>query len=125
TSVTFGKDRKSFTFTSDSARWEWEIATETLKRLGSVSGGAAGGGGAAGAAGRGGRGNAGRGSHAAEANTGTGAGVGRRVGAGGGVRGEVAAAVGGRGAGGAAATSATSHLIRACSRSRARTTCTS
>ena len=33
-SITFAKDRKTFTFTSDSSRWEWEIATETLKRLG-------------------------------------------------------------------------------------------
>jgi len=50
-SITFGKDRKSFTFTSDSSRWEWDIATETLKRLGPAAAG--------GGAGRGGRGAAG------------------------------------------------------------------
>lgn len=55
-SVTFSKDRKTFTFTADSARWEWTVATETLKRLG-PAGGNAGAGGAAGA-GRGGRGGA-------------------------------------------------------------------
>ncbi len=34
TSVTFAKDRKTFTFTADSSKWEWEVASETLKRLG-------------------------------------------------------------------------------------------
>ena len=33
-SVTFAKDRKTFTFTADSSKWEWSVATETLKRLG-------------------------------------------------------------------------------------------
>jgi dipeptidyl aminopeptidase/acylaminoacyl peptidase len=55
--LTFSKDRKTFTFTADSSRWEWEVATETLKRLGP----AATGGGAAGGAGRGGRGGVGGG----------------------------------------------------------------
>ncbi|HEY6829148.1 MAG TPA: hypothetical protein VI259_19945, partial [Gemmatimonadaceae bacterium] len=32
--LTFSKDRKSFTFNADSSRWEWDMATETLKRLG-------------------------------------------------------------------------------------------
>jgi dipeptidyl-peptidase-4 len=45
TALTFAKDRKTFTFTSDSARWEWDIGTETLKRLGPVGGGGAGRGG--------------------------------------------------------------------------------
>lgn len=36
-SVTFSKDRKTFTFTADTARWEWTVATETLKRLGSAA----------------------------------------------------------------------------------------
>ena len=56
--LTFTKDRKGFTFVADSTRWEWTLATETLKRLGPVAvqgrggqGGEAGaGGGAAGAA---------------------------------------------------------------------------
>ncbi len=56
TSITFSKDRKTFTFTADSSRWEWDVATEALKRLGP-----AGGPGAAGAAGRGGRGGRGGG----------------------------------------------------------------
>jgi dipeptidyl aminopeptidase/acylaminoacyl peptidase len=34
TSLTFAKDHKSFTFNADSSKWEWELATETLKRLG-------------------------------------------------------------------------------------------
>jgi dipeptidyl-peptidase-4 len=33
-SLTFSKDRKSFTFDADSSKWEWEVAAETLKRLG-------------------------------------------------------------------------------------------
>jgi len=53
-SLTFAKDRKTFTFTADSARWEWTVATETLKRLGPAGGGTAG----DDAAGRGGRGGA-------------------------------------------------------------------
>jgi dipeptidyl aminopeptidase/acylaminoacyl peptidase len=50
--VTFSKDRKTFTFTADSARWEWTVATESLKRLGPARGNA----GEGGAGGRGGRG---------------------------------------------------------------------
>lgn len=50
-SLTFAKDRKTFSFVADSSRWEWDIATETLKRLGP-----AGPGGGAGRGGRGGRG---------------------------------------------------------------------
>lgn len=51
-SLVFSKDRKSFTFTADSSKWEWDIATEALKRLGPAQpAGAAGGRG-----GRGGRG---------------------------------------------------------------------
>jgi dipeptidyl aminopeptidase/acylaminoacyl peptidase len=34
TSLTFAKDHKSFTFTADSSKWEWQLATETLQRLG-------------------------------------------------------------------------------------------
>ncbi|HEY4306695.1 MAG TPA: DPP IV N-terminal domain-containing protein [Gemmatimonadaceae bacterium] len=33
-SLTFAKDHKSFTFNADSSKWEWQIAAETLKRLG-------------------------------------------------------------------------------------------
>ena len=33
-SLTFSKDRKTFTFNADSSKWEWDVATETLKRLG-------------------------------------------------------------------------------------------
>src|SRR5215471_2914969 len=51
-SLTFSKDRKTFTFNSDSSRWEWEIASETLKRLGPATPA----GGAGGRGGRGGRG---------------------------------------------------------------------
>src|SRR6185312_6840491 len=47
-SLTFSKDRKTFTFVADSSRWEWTIATENLKRLGPAS--------TRNAAGRGGRG---------------------------------------------------------------------
>jgi dipeptidyl aminopeptidase/acylaminoacyl peptidase len=32
--LTFAKDHKSFTFTADSSKWEWTLATETLSRLG-------------------------------------------------------------------------------------------
>jgi len=53
--LTFSKDRKSFTFNADSSRWEWDMATETLKRLGPAAGGGAGRGG------RGGRGGVGGG----------------------------------------------------------------
>ncbi|MEO7085749.1 MAG: DPP IV N-terminal domain-containing protein [Gemmatimonadaceae bacterium] len=48
TSITFSKDRKTFTFTADSSKWEWEVASETLKRTGPAT--------TPGAAGRGGRG---------------------------------------------------------------------
>jgi dipeptidyl aminopeptidase/acylaminoacyl peptidase len=33
-SVTFSKDRKTFTFNADSSKWEWTLNSETLKRLG-------------------------------------------------------------------------------------------
>lgn len=33
-SVRFSKDRKTFTFTADSSRWEWDVIGETLKLLG-------------------------------------------------------------------------------------------
>jgi len=46
-SVTFAKDRKTFTFNADSSRWEWTVATETLKRLGPIASGRGGRGGAA------------------------------------------------------------------------------
>src|SRR6478736_1347141 len=51
-SLTFAKDHKNFTFNADSSRWEWDIATETLKRLGPATPA----GGAGGRGGRGGRG---------------------------------------------------------------------
>ncbi len=79
--ITFSKDHKSFAFNADSSRWEWDFATETLKRLGPAT--------PAGGAGRGGRG--GRGGGTAEpgaqadtANTCGGAGGGRQGGGGGG-----------------------------------------
>lgn len=46
--LTFAKDRKTFTFVADSSRWEWNVAGETLTRLGPAARPAA--------AGRGGRG---------------------------------------------------------------------
>src|SRR4051812_2975880 len=52
-SLTFAKDRKTFTFVADSSRWEWTVATEALKRLGPAA--------PQGAAGRGGRGGRGGG----------------------------------------------------------------
>ena len=54
TSVTFSKDRKTFTFRADSARWQWTVSTETLERLGPAGGNGTGGTGAAGRGGRGG-----------------------------------------------------------------------
>jgi dipeptidyl-peptidase 4 len=55
--LTFSKDRKTFTFTADSSKWEWNVAAETLTRVGPANaGGAAGGAGGAGRGGRGGRG---------------------------------------------------------------------
>jgi dipeptidyl-peptidase-4 len=33
-SITFSKDRRTFDFEADSSKWEWDVATETLKRLG-------------------------------------------------------------------------------------------
>ena len=53
TSITFSKDRKTFTFNADSSKWEWDVATEMLKRLGPAD---RAGGGAGGRGGRGGRG---------------------------------------------------------------------
>lgn len=43
TSLTFSKDRKSFTFNADSARWEWNLASETLKKLAATPAPASGG----------------------------------------------------------------------------------
>ena len=43
TSLTFSKDHKTFTFNADSSKWEWELATETLKRLGPATPAAGGG----------------------------------------------------------------------------------
>jgi dipeptidyl aminopeptidase/acylaminoacyl peptidase len=84
TTLTFAKDRKTFEFVADSARWEWTLATEALKRLGPIAAGA-------GAAGRGGRGGVGGGgvgggAPAADADTVStcGGGGGGRGGAGGG-----------------------------------------
>jgi dipeptidyl-peptidase 4 len=43
TSITFSKDRKTFSFTADSSKWEWDVATEALKRIGPANpGGGAG-----------------------------------------------------------------------------------
>jgi len=53
TSITFSKDRKTFTFNADSSKWEWDVASEMLKRLGPAD---RVGGGAGGRGGRGGRG---------------------------------------------------------------------
>ncbi|HTE46294.1 MAG TPA: DPP IV N-terminal domain-containing protein, partial [Gemmatimonadaceae bacterium] len=53
TSITFSKDRKTFTFNADSSKWEWDVSTEMLKRLGPAA--------PAGGAGRGGRGGRGNG----------------------------------------------------------------
>jgi dipeptidyl aminopeptidase/acylaminoacyl peptidase len=52
TSVEFSKDHKSFTFTADSSKWEWTLATATLKRTGAAERGSGG----DGAGGRGGLG---------------------------------------------------------------------
>jgi dipeptidyl aminopeptidase/acylaminoacyl peptidase len=54
--LTFSKDRKTFTFTADSSRWQWDVATEMLSRLGPANENA--GGAAGGRGGRGGRGGA-------------------------------------------------------------------
>jgi dipeptidyl aminopeptidase/acylaminoacyl peptidase len=85
TTLTFSKDRKTFTFTADTARWEWDVATETLKKLGPAANG---GGAAQGAGGRGGRGGGvGGGQNAAPpdtVNTCGGGGGGRAGGGGGG-----------------------------------------
>jgi dipeptidyl-peptidase 4 len=84
--LTFSKDRKTFTFTADSSRWEWDVAAETLKRLGPAGNAGA----APGGAGRGGRGNGGGGGGAGNAappdtvNTCGGGGGGRAGGGGGG-----------------------------------------
>ena len=82
TSLTFAKDRKTFTFVADSSRWEWDLASETLKRLGPIAA-------AGGRGGRGGRGGAvGDSTPAVQADTaftcGGGAGGGRQGGGGGG-----------------------------------------
>jgi dipeptidyl-peptidase 4 len=53
TTLTFSKDRKNFTFNADSSKWEWDVLSETLKRLGPAT--------PAPAAGRGGRGGRGGG----------------------------------------------------------------
>src|SRR6188508_2266054 len=50
-SVTFSKDRKTFSFTADSTRWEWDVATEMLKRIGPVGRGRGAGAAGAGAGG--------------------------------------------------------------------------
>ncbi len=55
TSITFSKDRKTFTFTADSSKWEWDVPTEALKRLGPANPTPA----AGGRGGRGGRGGGG------------------------------------------------------------------
>ena len=34
TTVDFGKDHKTFQFNADSSRWEWTLASETLRRVG-------------------------------------------------------------------------------------------
>jgi dipeptidyl aminopeptidase/acylaminoacyl peptidase len=85
-SVTFSKDRKTFTFNADSSHWEWDVATETLKRLGPATRG----GGAAPGGGRGGRGGGAGGAGGAPADTvntcGGNAGGGRQGGGGGGGR---------------------------------------
>src|SRR5690242_4715214 len=57
-SVTFSKDRKTFAFNADSSRWEWDVATETLKRLGPAQRGGGAAGGRAGGRGAGGGGGA-------------------------------------------------------------------
>ena len=58
TSLTFSKDRKTFTFNADSSRWEWDVATEVLKRLGPRERRRCGGRGRGGAVGGGGGGDA-------------------------------------------------------------------
>ncbi|HEX3866760.1 MAG TPA: DPP IV N-terminal domain-containing protein, partial [Gemmatimonadaceae bacterium] len=55
TSIEFSKDRKTFTFSADSSKWQWDVATETLSRLGPANPAAA----AGGRGGRGGRGGGG------------------------------------------------------------------
>jgi dipeptidyl-peptidase-4 len=44
-SITFSKDRKTFTFTADSSKWEWDVRAETLARLGPATNGRGGRGG--------------------------------------------------------------------------------
>ena len=87
-SVTFSKDRKNFTFNADSSHWEWDIATETLKRLGPAQRGGGAPGAAGGRGGRGGGAGAGAGAPADTVNTcGGNAGGGRQGGGGGGAQG--------------------------------------
>src|SRR5215470_17039630 len=62
TQITFSKDHKTFAFNADSSRWEWDLASETLKRLGPATPA----GGAGGRGGRGGRGGGGDGAAAAQ-----------------------------------------------------------
>ena len=82
TSIRFSTDRKTFAFTADSSRWEWDVRAETLKLLGPAIGGGAD------SAGRGGRGGRGQGGAAAAppdtVNTCGGNAGGGRAGAGGG-----------------------------------------
>ena len=81
-SITFSKDRKTFTFTADSSKWEWEVATEALKRIGPAN---PGGGRGRGAGGGGGGGNGGPPAAAPDTlNTCGGNGGGRAGGGGGG-----------------------------------------
>ena len=86
-SLVFSKDRKTFTFNADSSKWEWDVATEVLKRLGPSNPGGGGGRGR----GAGGGGGGGGGANAAPADTvntcGGNAGGGRAGGGGGGGQG--------------------------------------
>ena len=65
TTLSFSKDRKTFEFTADSSRWEWTLASETLKRLGPAVAAGAG----AGRGGRGGQGGGGGAPPAADADS--------------------------------------------------------
>jgi dipeptidyl aminopeptidase/acylaminoacyl peptidase len=82
TSIRFSTDRKTFTFTADSSRWEWDVRGETLKLLGPATNASAD------SAGRGGRGGRGQGGAPATppdtVNTCGGNAGGGRAGAGGG-----------------------------------------
>src|SRR6185436_11172819 len=65
-SLVFSKDRKTFTFNADSSKWEWDVATEVLKRLGPAN---PGGGGGRGRGAGGGGGGGGGAANAAPADT--------------------------------------------------------